>query len=74
MATQEEISHIIINKGKQADVARAYAKGLRNIDNTNWQAVNQMIVERWSETGLKKVKEQAWKIKEKIAIADDCGL
>ena len=47
---------------KQADIALTYAFALRQEpDNTDWSTVNRAIVERWSMSGLSRIKALAWK-------------
>jgi hypothetical protein len=45
------------------DVAEAYAERLRLAGpEGGWQEFNQAILERWSMSGLRYIKEKAWKI------------
>jgi len=37
---------------------------LRSSDQTDWKAVNEAIIQRWSKSGLNYIKERAWKIAE----------
>ena len=47
---------------KRRDVAQTYALAVRSteVGKVKWEKVNQAIVERWSESALKWIKEQAW--------------
>jgi hypothetical protein len=44
----------------QRDVAQTYALGLRSSSPTDWGVVNAAILERWSPSGLGRIKEAAW--------------
>jgi hypothetical protein len=44
----------------QADIAMTYRLALRSHDRVDWPKVNAAIIERWSLTGLKRVKRLAW--------------
>jgi hypothetical protein len=46
---------------KRDDVALTYAFALRQRADINWAAVNQAIISRWSLSGLKYIKESAWR-------------
>ena len=43
----------------QADVAQRYAWAIQRGD-VDWRAVNEAIIERWSKSGLDRVKRVAW--------------
>lgn len=45
---------------KRKDVALTYAFGLRQHTEVDWVIVNEAIIERWSLSGLKWIKELAW--------------
>lgn len=47
---------------KRRDVAQTYAFALRSHDRVNWLLVNGAIIERWSVSGLKYIKDAAWKL------------
>lgn len=49
---------------KQADIALTYAMALVSSerDSINWTRVNAAVIERWSLSGLRRVKERAWKL------------
>lgn len=49
---------------KRADVALTYAYGLRSSENIDWPKVNGAIVDRWSLSALKWIKERAWALHE----------
>ena len=46
----------------KADVAEWYAELLMHRPNTNWEYVNQAIIDAWSVTALKAIKRDAWKL------------
>lgn len=49
------------------DVALTYAFGIRSRGQSNtidWPAVNRAIMDRWSLSALKYIKEKAWKLVE----------
>ena len=43
----------------QRTVAQTYALGLRSSADTDWAAVNQIIIKRWSESALVRIKNMA---------------
>ena len=45
---------------KQKDVAQTYAFAIKSSHQTDWRIVNDAIVERWSEAGLRRIKHLAW--------------
>ena len=45
---------------KQRHVAKSYALALRSSFDTDWAKVNNAIIERWSLSGLKRIKDWAW--------------
>lgn len=57
---QELIIREIKNKATQTQVARTYALTLRSSEPTNWEVVNRAIVNRWSISGLERIKSMAW--------------
>ena len=44
----------------QKDIAKTYALGLRSQLPTDWKAANKAIIERWSISGLERIKQLAW--------------
>ncbi len=45
------------------DVAMTYAFGLRDcINDVDWKGINGLIIDRWSISALKYIKEKAWRI------------
>ncbi len=53
----DEISN---KKMKQKDIAQTYRLARDSSDKTDWIEVNSAIIERWSMSGLKRIKEMAW--------------
>lgn len=47
---------------KQVNAALLYSKMLPLRDEINWLKVNQAIIDKWSESSLKKVKTMAWQL------------
>lgn len=46
----------------QGQVAKTYALAIMGGDrSTDWAAANKSITERWSRSGLERVKSMAWK-------------
>jgi len=45
---------------KQKDIAKTYALALRSSFQTDYKKVNQAIIDRWSVSGLIRIKELAW--------------
>lgn len=54
------LREIADSRMKRADVALTYAFGLRQGDPIDWAKVNRAIVDRWSLSALKWIKEEAW--------------
>ena len=55
--------HEIADKAfKQKSVAKTYALSLRSseVERIDWQKVNSAIIERWSISGLERIKKLAW--------------
>jgi len=44
----------------QKDIAKTYALGLRSKEPTDWATANKAIIERWSVSGLERIKNLAW--------------
>lgn len=60
----QDVENVIENEIKmkcnQRQIAQTYALGLKSSYETDWAKVNKMIVERWSVSGLTRIKEMAW--------------
>ena len=41
-------------------IAQTYALGIKSSGHTDWAAVNSLIIERWSVSGLEYIKKLAW--------------
>lgn len=44
----------------QTQIAQTYALAIRSSWPTDWAKVNAMIIERWSKSGLLRIKNTAW--------------
>lgn len=64
--TTDELLAVVERARTRLEVAEAYAEvlpvGGRSGAGVDWARVNRAIVERWSEGGLARVKEMAWRI------------
>ena len=56
------INEITVLKLKQSDVAKTYALAIISQEDIDWKKINQEIMNRWSKSGLARVKRMAWKI------------
>lgn len=62
--TQTLLNEIAMPEMKRNDVAVTYALAMRSDEETDWKAVNEAIVKRWSMSALTYIKERAWAIRE----------
>ena len=46
---------------KRKDIALTYSMAILSSETTNWVKVNRAITNRWSMSGLRYIKELAWK-------------
>lgn len=60
--TQTILREIENTKMKQAQVALTYSLAIKSKEAINWTAINQAIINRWSESGLERIKAMAWKL------------
>ena len=69
--TTDELIEVVQKAIVQADVIPVYARALKeNVDEVkstdteriDWQRINHAILNKWSVTGLKHIKESAWKV------------
>ena len=56
MVIENEIKQGLIQK----DIAQTYALALRSEEFVDWKKINNMIIDRWSITGLERIKKLAW--------------
>lgn len=56
MVVESEIAHGC----SQKSVAKTYALALRSTWPTDWKRVNEMIVAKWGQKGLERIKRLAW--------------
>lgn len=57
---ENTIESEIASKFTQRQIAQTYALALKSSWPTNWERVNRMIVNRWSASGLERIKKMAW--------------
>lgn len=55
------LAEIADKRMKQPDVAITYALAIKDGSFDDWETVNKAIIERWSRSGLEKIKKMAWK-------------
>ncbi len=53
-------------KTTRRDIVPLYAEALTDHEDQDWWTVNRIIVCHWSQSGLRWIKRQAWKLREKI--------
>ena len=58
--TRVLLEEIADKRFKQRNIAQTYALALRSSYNTDWATVNKAIIERWSLSGLERIKNWAW--------------
>ena len=58
----ELLREVADSRMKRDDVALTYAFALRSRDEIDWLKVNEAIIDRWSLSALKYIKERAWKL------------
>jgi len=44
----------------QKQIAQTYALALRSEEEVDWKQINTLIIERWSISGLERIKQMAW--------------
>jgi len=50
-----------IKQGRtQKQIAQTYALALRSQEPQNFRRINQVIIDRWSISGLERIKSMAW--------------
>lgn len=54
------LREIAMPEMKQKQIAQTYALALRSTWPTDWAKVNKAIMERWSFSGLNRIKNMAW--------------
>ena len=65
-----EIEH---KECKRKDIALTYYFCMVSLEDIDWGKVNRAILERWSRSGLKYIKEEAYKWAEKKWKAREIG-
>lgn len=58
--TEVLLNEIAHKELTQKDIAMTYGLALRSSHPTDWPDVNRAIIERWSLSGLKRIKKAAW--------------
>ena len=59
------LKNIRLKHNKRNQIALLYAQLIdTQLKETNWEKVNQAIMDRWSEAGLAYIKNRAWKLLE----------
>lgn len=61
MNDRELADYILNSKPTQAEVIPYYATLLRDGQRRRWGELNAAIISRWSLTGLKRIKREAWR-------------
>lgn len=61
MTTDEAVTRLE-TCANQTHAAIIYARALRDPFGIKWVALDRAILTRWSMSGLKRVKAQAWKL------------
>ena len=61
MSTTQILLDEIANKSfKKKDISQTYLFAMNSSDDTDWGKVNKAIIDRWSLSALKDIKEWAW--------------
>lgn len=63
MSTDEILVAIQDKRNKQYDIAVMYIQLITSLpsNSKDWGVINRAIIERWSMSGLERVKTLAWK-------------
>jgi len=72
MVIQNEINQCCTQK----QIAQTYALALRSENHVDWKAINIAIINRWSVSGLERIKQLAWSGKafdEPLSTGDPSG-
>jgi len=63
----------IAEKLPQREVAKSYGLALVSAahggDNPDWSAINRAILDRWSMSGLERIKREAWKLANRAEVS-----
>lgn len=60
--TNNLLREIKIKEVKRKDIAQTYRLAMESSEKINWKEINKAIIKRWSISGLKWIKEQAWSV------------
>jgi hypothetical protein len=58
--TRTLLDEVARKEAKRLDIAKTYGLALRSSYPTDWRAVNEAIINRWSMSALEWIKKQAW--------------
>ena len=58
--TQTLLDEIANKKLHKKDISKTYLLAMNSSDDTDWEKVNKAIIDRWSLSALKDIKEWAW--------------
>ena len=65
--TMDGIMNVVRSAGKvtRKEMAEVYAKAIQiEVGYIDWPILNRAIMDRWSRSGLRFIKERAWRIVE----------
>lgn len=57
--TNTLLREVSIKQLHQKDIAQTYRLAMESSEETDWPKVNRAIIERWSGSGLKRIKQLA---------------
>ena len=60
VSTQSILDDVADTKLKQRHIAQSYRLGLQSEPQPDWPRINKAIKERWSMSGLLRIKRLAW--------------
>jgi hypothetical protein len=59
--TNTLLAELAMEECKQRHIAETYALAIASSEDVDWKTVNKAIADRWSRSGLERVKKMAWK-------------
>ena len=65
--TEILLQEIADKRFKQRNVAKTYALSIMSSEETDYEKVNKAIIERWSHSGLERIKQLAWRMVNDVA-------
>lgn len=60
LTTQSIVDEISDHHFHQRDIAKTYRIAIRQGSDVDWPVVNGAIIDRWSISGLLRIKDAAW--------------